>query len=150
MSQQDIAYASHLSRPTVTANLNELEDDGLICKSGQIESDQIGRKAIAYSIIPDCRIAIGVEFLRSMVKIVAVDLYGRKIRREVPECRFANELPCYDRVCRSIDAFIRASCPFQETDDFIHISKMPSHNMTMGVALYFIQEFLDDVDFGKA
>ncbi len=106
VSQQDIAYALRLSRPTVTTNLNELEDDGLIYKSGHIQSDQIGRKATAYSIIPDYRIAIGVEILRSMIKIVAVDLYGKKIRREVLDFRYANELAYYEQICRSINAFI--------------------------------------------
>ena len=47
VSQQAIAYALHLSRPTVATNLSELEEDGLICKNGQLESDQIGRKAVA-------------------------------------------------------------------------------------------------------
>lgn len=108
VSQQDIAYALHLSRPTVTANLAELEEDGLICKSGLIESDQIGRKAIAYSIVPDYRVAIGVEFLRAMVKIVAVDLYGKKLRREVLERRFENRDSYFEDICDGILAFIEA------------------------------------------
>ena len=32
VSQQDIAYDLHLSRPTVTTNLSSLEEDGLINK----------------------------------------------------------------------------------------------------------------------
>ena len=32
VSQQDISDALHLSRPTVSAKINELEDRGLICK----------------------------------------------------------------------------------------------------------------------
>ncbi len=30
VSQQDILYALHLSRPTVTANLSALEEEGII------------------------------------------------------------------------------------------------------------------------
>ena len=52
-SQQDISYALHLSRPTVAGVLTELEDIGLIQKSGQLDSDYVGRKATAYSIVPD-------------------------------------------------------------------------------------------------
>ena len=44
VSQQDIIYALRLSRPTVAANLAELEEDGLIYKNGQLDADQIGRK----------------------------------------------------------------------------------------------------------
>lgn len=104
-SQQDIVYALRLSRPTVAANLTALEEDGMVCRCGQIETDQIGRKAIAYAIVPDYRVAIGVEILRAMVKIVGVDLYGKKLRREVLELPFANQPEYYDRVCRGIRDF---------------------------------------------
>ena len=70
ISQQEISYTLRLSRPTVTANLNELEETGLIYKNGQIDSDLIGRKAAAYSIVPDYRIGIGVELSRRVVKIM--------------------------------------------------------------------------------
>ena len=32
--------------------------------------------------------------------------------------------------------------PFPETSDFLQISKMPKHNITIGAALPYIQEFL--------
>ena len=64
VSQQEIAYGLHLSRPTVASNLAEMEEDGLIYKNGQLDSDQIGRKAIAYSVASAYRIAIGVELTR--------------------------------------------------------------------------------------
>ena len=38
VSQQDISYDLRLSRPTVTANLNAMEQEGLICKNGQIDT----------------------------------------------------------------------------------------------------------------
>lgn len=108
VSQQDIVYALRLSRPTVSSNLAELEEDGLIHKSGQIEADQIGRKAVAYSIVPDFRVAMGVEILRARVKIIAVDLYGEKLNREVVELRFAHEDAYYREVCRAVNRFIDA------------------------------------------
>ena len=106
VSQQDIAFSLRLSRPTVATNLAELEADGLVCKCGQVESDQIGRKAAAYGIVNDYRIAIGVELMRPRVKIVAVDLYGRKLRREVTEYPYANDPAYYKEVCRIILDFI--------------------------------------------
>lgn len=108
VSQQDIAYALRLSRPTVATNLAELEEDGLIRKNGQLESDQIGRKAAAYSIVENARVAIGVELMRALVKIIAVDLYGHKLRREVVETPYANDPDYYRGVCRSIRRFIDA------------------------------------------
>lgn len=44
VSQQDISYDLHLSRPTVTTNLSSLEEDGLIVKSGQIDTEYVGRQ----------------------------------------------------------------------------------------------------------
>ena len=64
VSQQDISYALHLSRPTVTANLSAMEEEGLICKNGQIDTEFVGRKASAYSIVADYRIAVGIEILK--------------------------------------------------------------------------------------
>ena len=108
VSQQDILYALHLSRPTVTANLSALEEEGVICKSGQIESDQIGRKAFAYSIVPDYRVAVGVEILRTKAKMIAIDLYGEKLRREVAELPFSNDPDYYNSLCAYINRFVDA------------------------------------------
>ena len=106
VSQQAIAYALKLSRPTVATNLSALEEDGLICKNGQLESDQIGRKAVAYAIVADYRIAIGVEIMRHVVKLIAVDLYGRKLRRDVAEIEYRNAEGYYERVSDMIRTFI--------------------------------------------
>ena len=74
VSQQDIVYDLRLSRPTVASKINELEAMGFIKKDGQISSDLVGRKAAAYSIVPDYRIAIGVEIQAHQFKVLAVDL----------------------------------------------------------------------------
>ena len=48
---------------------------------------------------------------------------------------------------------IRERCPFEEEHDFIRISKMPSHNITVGISLPYIHAFLDEagveLDGGK-
>ena len=108
VSQQDIAYALKLSRPTVTANLAALEEDGLIARAGTQDSDQIGRKAIAYSVVSDFRIAVGVEILRRQAKLIAIDLYGRKIERRVENMPYANETAYYEALCEIINQFIDA------------------------------------------
>jgi len=113
VSQQEIAYTLRLSRPTVTANLTELEETGLIYKNGQIDSDLIGRKAAAYSIVPDYRIGIGVEISRRVVKMIAVDLYGMKIDRTVTDYHYTNSEEYYRYVCSRINEFI----------DSLHVKK---------------------------
>lgn len=105
VSQQDISYDLRLSRPTVTTNLAALEHDGLIQKDGIIDTEFVGRKAFAYSIIDDYRISIGVEILKKEVKIIAVNLYGEKINRTVYEIDYKNDDSYYKTVCTQILAF---------------------------------------------
>lgn len=40
---------------------------------------------------------------------------------------------------------IRCMTPFPEERDFLRISKMPRHNITIGAALPYIQSFLDSL-----
>ena len=105
-SQQEMLYALHLSRPTIAAKLTELENEGLIFRCGTIEADQIGRKAVAYAIVPYFRIAIGVEILRYCAKLIAVDLYGEPISRKVVDICFCNSSAYYTDICAAINAFI--------------------------------------------
>lgn len=106
VSQQDIAYALRLSRPTIAANLTDLETDGMIYRNGQQDSDLIGRKAVAYSVVPDYRVAIGVELMRRETKIIAVDLYGKKIERAVIQSEYQNDESYYKKTCGHILKFI--------------------------------------------
>ena len=108
VSQNDIVTSLRLSRPTVAVNIAELEDEGLIFRDGQQDSDQIGRKAVAYSVVPDYRIAIGVELTRRHAKIIAVDLHGHKIDRKVHDIRFENKESYYRTVSDYIMEFAEA------------------------------------------
>lgn len=105
VSQQDISYELHLSRPTVTTNLSSLEDDGLITKNGQIDTEYVGRKAAAYTVVSDYRVGIGVEILKKEVKMIVVNLYGEKLLRSVYEIPYANEDTYFQNVCREILIF---------------------------------------------
>lgn len=105
VSQQDIAYELHLSRPTITTNLSSLEEDDLITKNGQIDTEYVGRKAAAYTIVPDFRVGIGVEILKKELKIIAVNLYGEKVLREVYEISYENNEAYFQKVCSYILTF---------------------------------------------
>lgn len=105
VSQQDISYDLRLSRPTITTNLSSLEEDGLITKNGQIDTEYVGRKAAAYSIVADFRVAIGVELLKNEVKMIAIDLYGNKLLRHVHEISYKNEDTYFQTVCQEIINF---------------------------------------------
>lgn len=104
-SKQAIAGALQMSLPTVTQHLNLLLDGGFIKTCGQLKS-QIGRKAVAYVIIPDARISIGVEILKKRLTIAAVDLYGHIISHNVCPILFSNTDDYYQKVCEEIQKFI--------------------------------------------
>lgn len=107
VSQQDLSYSLRLSRPTVTTNLTSLENDGLIQKSGQMDTEFVGRKAAAYSIVPDFRVSIGVEILKNEVKMIAVDLYGEKIDRLVIALDYEEKDTYFQAVCEKLLEFIQ-------------------------------------------
>ncbi|MCQ2507738.1 MAG: ROK family transcriptional regulator [Dorea sp.] len=108
LSQQDIALELKLSRPTIATNLAEMERVGMIFKDGQLSSDQIGRKAVAYSIVPDYRVAIGVEIIQSCIKLIAINLYGKKMKRVVIDLEFSMTDYYYREVCTHIHNFIES------------------------------------------
>ena len=75
VSKQDIVVGLGLSLPTVTQNLQYLEEQGLIDGSTKI-SNTGGRNATAYSCIKEAKIALGVYLTANHISVVAVDLQG--------------------------------------------------------------------------
>jgi predicted NBD/HSP70 family sugar kinase len=73
VAKQDLVRALGLSLPTVSQNLTELFDLGLLRYAGKFESSG-GRKAKKISVIPDARMVIGVEIKMDHINIVAIDL----------------------------------------------------------------------------
>lgn len=73
VSKQDIVQGLGLSLPTVSQNLTELFDLGLLCYAGTFASSG-GRKPRMISIIPEARMTIGLEVKRDYVNLLAIDL----------------------------------------------------------------------------
>lgn len=109
VSQMNLAVSLRLSRPTVASNLTDLEENGLISKTGQIDSDNVGRKASAYQICPQYKVSIGVDILEQKVRVVALSLRGKIIAIEAYPLAYSNEDAYYRRVCELITGFIHQS-----------------------------------------
>ena len=77
----------------------------MIIKDGRIDTEYVGRKASAYTIVPDFRVGIGVEILKKEVKMIIVDLYGRKIERSVFEIPYKDEDSYFEQVTSQILSF---------------------------------------------
>ena len=74
-TRQEIARALGLSLPTVSQNLQELTDNGLIQRTGHLASTG-GRRPYSIQPVSTARISVGLEILKEMAHIVVIDLYG--------------------------------------------------------------------------
>lgn len=106
-SKQDIAYHLNMGLTTVTQNLKNLEDSGLIQKNGFYESTG-GRKANAIEIVKEKWISLGVEILKERLYIVAIDLYGDLIMHQRIEYPFVSSLSYCQEVGKYIDEFVES------------------------------------------
>ncbi len=106
ISQLEICSELHLSRPTVTGILSQLEEKGLIKKNGFISSSQAGRKAAAYSIAETGFISLGAEIRSKELKILAVNLYGERIDKVQIPLEYHNQDDYYKEASKAIREFL--------------------------------------------
>lgn len=85
ISSPDLSKTLDLSRPTVTQNLKELLDSGVIYENG-LDATNGGRRARTYSVVDNRYAAIGVDVTKNHITVVVVNLcaeiiYHKRIRR---------------------------------------------------------------------
>lgn len=105
ISKQGISQLLQLSLPTVSQNLTELQQEGLIEICGSSRSTG-GRKAQLYCCISDARIAFGAVLLKDYVQIIALDLYGTPLAKEQHLISFSNSPAYFEQICSIIQSFI--------------------------------------------
>ncbi len=105
ISKEQIKQSLGISLPTVTQNLNELEETGIIRKNGVFCSTG-GRKANAYSVVHNHKISIGFFIQRTSYIIEAIDLYGDALASECFEQSFANTDDYYRQLGNNLNSFI--------------------------------------------
>lgn len=107
VSKQDIVLALGLSLPTISQNLTELFDLGLLRYEGTFES-RGGRKAKKISIIPDARMVIGVEIKMGHINILAIDLKGNTRPSERLDHKFEASDHYGEYLAAQIDQYIKS------------------------------------------
>lgn len=80
MTKQDIVSALQLCLPTVTQNINELQEEGLVDESGSLGNTG-GRRAKTYDVVRDAKVSIGLDITSNHITVVMVDLTGTVISR---------------------------------------------------------------------
>lgn len=95
VSKRDVAVALHLSVPTVTQCMVELQDMGLVQECGAMDS-MGGRKSMGYQSVKAARTAIGVDITRQHINIVVIDLamgvlYSKRVTRRLRDTQESYE-----------------------------------------------------------
>lgn len=106
ISIQEIAYTLNMSLPTVTQNIKELYERGLVIKTGLFESTG-GRKAKAISYNSIARYAIGLDVTRNHVGAVLIDLSGKVVKNQRRQFPFENSKEYFKGVGRFVQEFIK-------------------------------------------
>ena len=109
-SIQEIAFRTGLSMPTVSTNIRNLEERGLVMKTGTLASTG-GRRAQTYGCQSQIRIAVGVELLKESIHLVAIDVFGTILKEKACDLLFQNEEEYYRHFGKVVDGFVE-SLPF--------------------------------------
>src|SRR5437764_1488799 len=78
ITRPEIAAATNLSKPTVSAAVNRLEQGGLVRAAGH-RAGQRGRNPVAYVVSPRAGFVVGADIGGSNVRVAAADLFGEPI-----------------------------------------------------------------------
>src|SRR5215470_11508433 len=78
ITRPEIAAATNLSKPTVSAAVSRLVQEGLVHPAGT-RAGQRGRKPIAYVVSPRAGVVVGGDIGGSNVRVAAADLFGEPI-----------------------------------------------------------------------
>lgn len=104
-TKQEIAQEMSFSLPTVTQNLNELLEAGVLEYAGLVDSNG-GRRARTMQLVVDARIAIGIEISRNYMRLVAIDLYGQEIAYQCISCTFEASDAYRRRIAQALEQFL--------------------------------------------
>ena len=125
-SKLQIVQDLQMGLSTVSQNLNELENDGLISRNGYFESTG-GRKAQIIKIVEDFRISIGLGILKDMFHIVAVNLYGNAVATETIELPYENSDAYYTALAANVELFTQKNHYAPEKIEGISIANTGNH-----------------------
>ena len=114
LAKQDIAAALHMSLPTVTQNLAELMELGVIAYSGTLHSTG-GRKAKAIALVENARIAVGISLSRNHARFVAANLCAQEMAYKKIEFSFS-DTPDFSRaLAAELECFLAENALQQGT-----------------------------------
>lgn len=106
IAKSRIASTLEMSLPTVTQHLTSLMEENLIETQGQLASG-IGRKAAAYAVRADARVAVGVEILADHITVALLNLYGEVTGKTKVPLVFSQEDTYFITLGKIISGFLQ-------------------------------------------
>lgn len=106
VSKQNIVNELRLSLPTVTQNLVELMEEGLVREQGSFGNTG-GRRARGYAIVPEARVAVGVDMNKSHCSVVLIDLQGQVLAHEREYKAFENSEAYYREMAAMVARLVK-------------------------------------------
>ncbi len=105
VTKQEIAGALGLSLPTVSGNLNEFLEEGLLSYSGT-QASTGGRKPRTISLVADARYSVGISIMDDAVRMVAIDLRAQELGyRKYPK-HFCHKPDYYQQIAELLEEFL--------------------------------------------
>lgn len=108
ISRTGLAKDLNLSLPTVVSNLTSLIEQGLIRENGYIGQTG-GRRAHAYSIVPDAQVAIGLDITKHHITASTVGLDGKIMKTTRIRYDFSREESYWKKLGDVVENIISAS-----------------------------------------
>lgn len=108
LSRRDIQDILKLSLPTISQNISELLEAGLITKVGNIGYTG-GRTAESFAINSMSRLAVGLDITRNHISTVLVDLLGNIIAKTRVKYRFSRSEEYFQELCANVNNILETN-----------------------------------------
>ena len=105
VSKQTITRELGLSLPTVTQNIVELMERGLVCEQGFFGNTG-GRRAKGYAVNAEAKIAVGVDMNKRHFSVAALNLQGKVIAKTRKYRDFEDSDSYYQAVASAVENLI--------------------------------------------
>lgn len=105
VTKQEIAGALGLSLPTVSNNLNDFLEEGLLSYSGT-QASTGGRKPRTISLVADARFSVGISIMDDALRMVAIDICAQELGYQKVRRKFSHTPEYYQEAAELLERFL--------------------------------------------
>ena len=105
VTKQDVARELGLSMPTVTSNLTDFMEEGMMSYTGTLASTG-GRKPRVISLVADARFSVGLSIMDNSVRFTAADLKAGELAYRKQAVKFQHTEAYYAGLAQELERFL--------------------------------------------